>query len=151
MKELITKKTGSLRKRPPYEVEMIILKKGTNIHFKQRLEKLEEVIELDGFKYQIKPDALFIKKPNIFKRIYNRFRGIKKEFITIYRYKKPEPIMSYTSKISPYLLKTTKDSSALKRALEKELKAAFDIRKIIFLLALFIAAIFIYLYMTGGL
>jgi len=140
-----------MRKRKTlYKIEIIILKKGANIHEKRIIEDLHDEVEIEGFSYKIEPEALFIKKPNILKRIYDRLRGIKAEFITIYRYKSSEPIKSYSSQLSPYLLKTIKRSSALKRALEKELKTAFDIRKLIFIIVVAVASIFIYYYMIGG-
>jgi len=140
-----------MRKRKAlYEIEIIILKKGANIHAKRIIKDLHDEVEIEGFSYKIEPEALFIKKPHLLKRIYNRLRGIKREFITIYRYQSSEPIKSYSSPLSPYLLKTIKRSSALKRALEKELKGAFDIRKLIFIIVVAIASIFIYYYMIGG-
>lgn len=139
-----------MKKKPAYEIEMIILQKGANIHVKRKLDNLNDVVKIDGFSYKIEPEALFIKKPNVIKRLYNKLRGVKAEFITIYRYGSSEPIKEYTSKLSPYLLKTIKGSSALKRALEKELKGAFDIRKLIFITIVAIASIFIYYYMIGG-
>jgi len=138
------------RDRPPFRVEVVILRPGANLHIQKRVKSLIDEIEIEGFKYRLKPQGLFVKRPNPLKRAINRLRGIKKEFLAIYRVGSEEPIIYFKPKVSPYVLKTVKSSSALKRALEKEFKEAFDIKKFLFIAVFVITILFIYLYLTGG-
>jgi len=117
--EDVTKKTAL--------VNVIVIGKGKNYHAQLQLDVSKvNTVTAHGTTYQINPLAFFLKRRNFLARKLPRQL---EEYTVLFKQGKPEPLLVKKDDkgITSKMLKTARESTVAKKAMEELLAASFTI------------------------
>ena len=70
--------------KPIYEIEIVMINKGSNLHFKRKVDTLQGDFNYNSKNYKITPSNLFVLQRNFMQVLQDSFRGIKHRFMVVY-------------------------------------------------------------------
>ena len=136
-------------KKQPYQFKMIFMTPGIDDHVTEYGDKLDLTVDVNDKEYEIKAERLYRLKPKVHQRLWNKGRGIKQSFITVYQHEKTEPLAPVTVKVSSRILKEVSESRALDKALRSEFKVPWNLKTILMVIGFLVVAVVIYFVISG--
>lgn len=133
-----------------YMIEVLIIGETANFHRTIKTKKLDLFFNHFDTRYHISRENLFHKKPGLFRKAWDLFKGVKARYLIVYWEGQEIPLNTSPATVSPKILETVRTSRALGKAIKELFKTdLLSGRGIIFVIIAFLAVAVFILRMQG--